>query len=99
MRKVRASAAAILVGAIGVGVVAATGVASPAGAEQPGLAASAAQVASTPGSGDTVSRSIGDVAFFCSMPSLMFKTPLIKSRLLIASRRLTVVLTAYVNAA
>jgi len=54
MRRFKASAAAILAGAIGVGVVTGTGVASPAGAAQPGLAASAQQVASTPGSGQLV---------------------------------------------
>jgi hypothetical protein len=54
MRRFRASAGAILAGVIGVGVVAATAAASPAGAEQPGLAVSADQVASTPGSGQLV---------------------------------------------
>jgi hypothetical protein len=54
MKRFRASAAAILAGAIGLGVIAATGEASPAAAEPPGLAASADQVASTPGSGQLV---------------------------------------------
>ena len=54
MRKVRTAAGAILAGAIGAGVIAATGAASPAGAEQPNLDTSAAQVATTPRSGQLV---------------------------------------------
>jgi membrane-associated phospholipid phosphatase len=43
-----------MAGAIGVGVTTALGVASPAGAEESGLSASAPSVASTPGSGQLV---------------------------------------------
>jgi hypothetical protein len=54
MRKIRTSASAILAGALGAGVMAATGATSPAGAEPPNLVTSAAQVATTPGSGQLV---------------------------------------------
>ena len=54
MRKIRTAASAILAGALGAGVMAATGATSPAGAEQPDLVTSAAQVATTPGSGQLV---------------------------------------------